>query len=298
MKQIEKTLLRLERNQYGYITLIVSVVFFFAGCFVLIVGLGLIPNPFAIENENWIIKAAGLYLSICGLILFSNSGAALFNDRRKRHFGRRLWKKCYRDYLWDPRGIDDESSEHWKNVLLGIILFSLIVFPLNWLSFFREKSSVVLQAVTLLFDFGMIILLGSLVYFILHTLKYGKSKILFNSFPFFIGGKIDISFLNKGFSKIHCCLRYIEERYERRDSEGDFKRVLVCYELYNEKRVIQTTPQNNRVAITFDLPDNSNWVNNLLGTESIRYWEIELESQQKGVDYCTSFLLPVYHRST
>lgn len=299
MKEIEKTVIRLRENQYGLSSLIIAILLFLAGCYAFLVALNIIASPFSIKGEPWIIKAGGLYLLLCGLLLFTQSAVAQRTNRRKKRLntpGKPQLQKYYLDYLWDPHGINDETADHWKEVLLGAILFSLIIIPLNWISFCGTQTSVVLRAVTLLFDFGMAILLCSLVYFILHGLKYGKSKILFKSFPFFIGEEVDISFLNKGFSKIDCCLRYIEERYERRTTGGDLERIVVCYELYNEQKLIQASPKDRTIDITFALPDNSCWVNNLVGRESIRYWEIELESEQKGVDFSTSFLLPVYHR--
>ena len=47
------------------------------------------------------------------------------------------------------------------------------------------------------------------------------------------------------------------------------------------------------VAIAFDLPDEPLWANRL-GELPIRYWELAVDAEAPGVDFATSFVLPVY----
>ena len=50
------------------------------------------------------------------------------------------------------------------------------------------------------------------------------------------------------------------------------------------------------VEINFDIPDESEWVTELSGTP-VRYWELVVESARPGIDFRTTFPLPVYRRN-
>ena len=139
----------------------------------------------------------------------------------------------------------------------------------------------------------MLVALGSLVYYIMHAVKYGKTKLTFAKFPFSPGEKLTVIFSPNRFSKLHCTLRFVEERLEREQSV-DNKKEIVCYELYNEQQEVTCSAKMEKVPIKFNLPDNPEWTNQLQGTHFINYWELEVEAEHPGIDFHTTFLLPVY----
>ena len=47
------------------------------------------------------------------------------------------------------------------------------------------------------------------------------------------------------------------------------------------------------VPISFDLPADPELANRL-GEAPVRYWELVVEAEEPGVDFATSFVLPVY----
>jgi len=51
----------------------------------------------------------------------------------------------------------------------------------------------------------------------------------------------------------------------------------------------------SRRKVTFDIPDNPEWVTQLSG-KLVRYWELLVETRRRGVDFRTTFPLQVYAR--
>ena len=63
--------------------------------------------------------------------------------------------------------------------------------------------------------------------------------------------------------------------------------------LYEESKELTPGPLQPEVSIQFELPENEDWVNRISGTP-VRYWELHIAAEAVGVDFESSWPLPVY----
>ena len=68
---------------------------------------------------------------------------------------------------------------------------------------------------------------------------------------------------------------------------------LVCYELWRAEKAVEPGTFAPEVTVAFDLPDDPELANRLDGT-NVRYWELAVDAEAPGVDFSTTFVLPVY----
>lgn len=130
-------------------------------------------------------------------------------------------------------------------------------------------------------------LLGIIKYF-----KYGRGKLLFNRFPFFLGDKLEFKISDlppkDQINGMTLNLRFIQE-------EKPENQMVRFWEYYFEQKKfsIQDLDSNGDLPIEWSLPDNSEFTTNL-SERPAKYWELEVKAKTPGVDYHERFLLPIY----
>lgn len=105
----------------------------------------------------------------------------------------------------------------------------------------------------------------------------------------------DVTFTPNRFANIVFTLRFVEEVFEQRGSGRNRSRQLVTYEHYSEEKRVNTSTSSPGASVKFDVPDNPQWVNNMRETPMF-YWELMVEAEVPGIDFKTTFPLPVYAR--
>ncbi len=311
-KKITKSDPQLQQPQHFSGTLILGPLLLFWGGYLILAGLNLLPITTEIllsfkwetfldrllpKSFNWVILIFGCFVLLVSLIIFIKGIRSWLNKRKRIALAKLYRRPWFSDYPWNPKGIHDRTGKIWIHSLFTVIILSIIVIPLNWYVFAHDTIQFGLFLIAAIFlDFIMLFALVSLGYYILYAFKYGTSYISFSKFPFFLGDKMRVSFYPNRFSALNCTLRFVNEVFEKEDPSDDEK-TIICYELYSEQKLIHTSPEIKNVLISFDIPEAGPvWHNQLNGTESIYYWELEIEAEQQGIDYSTSFLLPVYKR--
>ncbi len=312
MKKITKSDPQLQQVQHFSGTFIFGPLFLFWSGYCILAGLNLLPittemflsfrwdnfiNRLLPKSFNWVILLLGCFLLLVSLIIFIKGIRSWLNKRERIALAKQYRQPWFLDYPWDPKGIHDRTGKIWMRSLFAVIILSMIITPLNWYAFAQGTIQFgLLLIAAIFFDLIMLVALWSLCYYILYAAKYGSSYISFSKFPFFPGDKMKVSFSPNRFSVLDCTMRFVKEVLEK-EYPSDDEKTIICYELYCEQRQIQTSPKFTKVPISFDIPETSPvWDNQLNGTKSIYYWELEIEAEQQGVDFSTSFLLPVYQK--
>ena len=127
------------------------------------------------------------------------------------------------------------------------------------------------------------------------------SSLRFNQFPFFLGNKLELTFIIKkklkGAENINAVLTCIKEKYEIRGSGDSKKSVVVCYHLYSETKEIEFPLTEDygslQIPIEFDLPPDEIY-RTQLKVRPPTYWELEIKAETDGMDLLKNFLVPVY----
>ena len=72
---------------------------------------------------------------------------------------------------------------------------------------------------------------------------------------------------------------------------------MVCYQLFHESRTLKgrEVAPSGKLSIEWNLPGDLEFVSTL-SERPARFWELEVKADTPGVDYHSSFLLPIYAR--
>lgn len=273
----------------------------FAGVGAWVAGIGtgvFAPQPGTSALPPWLVIVIGLIFFAVGLYLVAETlrgvaRAALAERLRGAALPWRL------DYSW-PRQLVVHDEVGWSayRSLAGAGAFGAFVAVLHVPIFLEPdpaKLPVMLYVVLGIFD---LITLGLLLHGLLlaaRRLRYGRTRVRFNAFPFYLGANLDVVFEGggalAGMQGLSATLRLVEEAVETHGHGKNRSTRLVCYRAYGEERVLDTDRQG-KASLSFPLPADLPG-NRLLDTPPA-YWELEVRAARPGVDYVGTFLMPVY----
>jgi len=312
MKKITKSDPQLQQVQHFSGTFIFGLLCLFWSGYCILAGLNVLPittemflsfrwdtflNRLLPKSFNWVILLFGCFVLLVSLTIFIQGIRSWLNKRERIALAKQYRQPWFLDYPWDPKGIHDRTGKIWLNSLFATISFAIIAIPLSRYTFSRNPLQFgFLVICTVFIDLIMLVILWSLIYYIFYAIQHGTSYLSFARFPFFPGDKMKVTFSPNRFSALNCTLRYVKEVFEKEDLSDDNK-TIICYELYSEQKLIRCSPGIRKVSISYNIPETTPvWDNQLTGNQSIYYWELEIEAQHPGVDFCTTFLLPVYQQ--
>ena len=153
------------------------------------------------------------------------------------------------------------------------------------------------KGVIVVFDLVVLALIGQFFYNLGQFIKYGNSRLRFNSFPFYLGDKLSVVLvgLPSQVNEVQMDLRFVEEQYEIRGSGKNRSQRVICYQLYHENRTLKgkDISPSGTLALEWDLPGEPE-LTSALSHRPARFWELEVRAETPGVDYHSRFLLPVY----
>ena len=295
MERIAKIDTRLQRTAYGMLALFMGLPFVAIGGFFALAGFGVLRLPARANAPLWVIGGIGIAFALAGLMLMGHSVRGLWYRRRVRQIRRRHPHQPWLyDYPWEPAGIRDVAGRRWLNALLAVLLLAAFLTPFNWWAFLSRDGMIVVQIFTGLFDLILLLAFCTLAYRLLQHAKYGGSYLVFDHFPFVPGEPIKLTFSPNRFERLSATLRYVEERFESR-GYGRHRRISHhSYQHHQQTQMLEADPGQHALTIAFDLPENPAWVTRLTANPSICYWELVVASEQPGIDFRTTFPLPVY----
>lgn len=128
-----------------------------------------------------------------------------------------------------------------------------------------------------IFDLCLLLVAGTALYRVAQFLRFGHARLSFRRFPFHPGDSLQVALSGT-------------------PPDGLNATRLVSYEHFGRQKELVGYAGAPEVEISFEIPDNTEWVTELSGTP-VRYWELVVESSRVGIDYRTTFPLPVYRRN-
>lgn len=269
------------------------------GAWVAGIGAGVFaPQPGTSALPPWLVIAIGLLFFAAGLYLVAGMLRSAARAVRAMRL-RASTMPWLLDYDWPvERAIRDEVGWSAYRSLAGAGAFGAFVAVLHapiLLEPDPAKLPLMLYVVLGIFD---LITLGLLLHGLLlvaRRLRYGRTRVRLKAFPFYAGEALDVAFEGGdtlvGMRGLTATLRLVEEAVEMHGRGRDRGPRLVCYQVYGEARAFDTDRQGN-ASLSFRLP--ADLPGNHLLDAPPTYWELEVRAARPGVDYVSTFLMPVY----
>jgi hypothetical protein len=280
--------------------------FMAAGAAIGLLALGVIPaaageGPPLPSGLAWCLAllffGAGVFLCSIGvraLIAWSRLKA-----RRERH-PHEPWRV---DYPWDPTGTSHNPGSSLPGQLGAAAFMTLLLAPFNYFAFYVPPTDMPLWARGLVgfFDVVLVLVVVGMVMTLVQQAKYGRARLAFQSFPFFLGdtltARLGTSRAIGEFKKLTFTLRCIEERTETRRSGSRTSIQTVCDQLWAEEVALGASAvrEGNEITVRFELPEGD--YGTRLSESPARYWELAVTADTPGLDFSAKFLVPVYSRT-
>ena len=277
--------------------------FMAAGVLLGLVARGVIPARHSASFPDWVPQvmaviffAPGLFVSLMGVDSF------LKNRRTRARQAEHPTEPWLVD-AWEPEGTRDRPRATLGGQLGMTAFLALFLSPFNYVVFLQPQQDVPFFAKALvgLFDFILVLMIVGILSTLWHRARYGRSRLAFGSFPFFLGQGMNVR-LTTGrplgaFKNVVFTLRCIEERSEtRRTTRGSTSSQTHCDQLWAEVVTLNESWALNEgeIPVSFHLPEGD--LGTRLAESPARYWEIEVTADTPGLDYSAVFPVPVYAR--
>ncbi len=247
------------------------------------------------------IIIGGIFVSV-GLWLIAHGIAGYVGNalvsRRKSKWPGEPW---YWDHPWNAEGVGSSGGPMEQlQGLVSQVLWTLILATITWVAYTTEGWGWL--ALVAIFDLAILYSWGLLFYKFGRSLQHQRGRLRFRSFPFFLGGSLEVELLGadrlRGFRSLTVSLRCIREAFESGTGVNSKSRMVVSYQIYEDGRTL--TPDANPITgpdlrISFPLPSGD--YSTRLGKRPPQFWELEITADMPGADYAATFLVPVYARS-
>ena len=207
------------------------------------------------------------------------------------------------EFSWTREGVR-EAPRTTLLGQLGLALFlSIFLTPFNYFVFFspEEQAPFFAKAIVVLFDLILVLVVVGVLYTIVQRARFGFSSVAFDSFPYFLGGRLSAR-LQPGlgigrFDKMTLTLRCIEEVTETVRHGNKTTTSTRCEQVWSDSIEMAQGGSlgSDPIPFWFDLPSGEGLTTQLSASPS-RYWELEAKAERPGVDYLATFLLPIYER--
>ncbi|MBI5211164.1 MAG: hypothetical protein HY927_14425 [Elusimicrobia bacterium] len=268
-----------------------------AGVFMIAMGLG---HTRAKGNApGGVLAAMGVCFAAAGVMVIVQGfqvhrTETLRAEGKNRDPGRPwLW-----DHAWDPTGTDDDGVEVTAGSLVWGAFIALFMVPFNWWAFFSKEGNIFVGAITGLFDAISLALLAHGLYRLSVGLKYGRSRLRFESFPFYMGETARVALLAaerlEGARSLKAKLSCLKGRIIRDDES---ERV-VMEPIYEEEKGLggaRAAPIGGQIPLSFDIPADQGLPTALSEPVPVQ-WRLDLTADTEGLDFRAGFRLPVYRR--
>jgi len=303
VKRERKELAKQPRGQIGlppWALLVFCVPFIGVGAAAILAGAGFLPlEKLELEDvPQWVMFLFGAAFLLLGLVVLVTT---LQEQKRKAKAKKAPASMAYiYEHSWSQRWVHDDTGSAMRKTMSSIIILGGFLIPfhgiLYYFIFVREEGGKWIAYIFLgIFDLILLLMLMTLIYLAIKRLVFGRRKVTFNSFPYYLGEKLTATFEGgkklKNLNRIDIALRCVEEAVESRPSGSASSPRLTCYRVYEDK-IQRPTDAHGRADISFDIPQA------LPGTQLTKmpptYWELVIDAKLPGMDYQGVFLMPVY----
>jgi hypothetical protein len=288
----------------GWTGVVLGGLMFFLGGGIAAVGLGWIEvDPDSVHAPGWVLAMVGAIFGLAGLYVLPTGVREILAQRRREHeLLRRPAEPWLADRDWDPRGSTFTGSGRFLRSAVGVGFVAVFLTPFHWWAFFSDDDTIMVKLIVGLFDLFLLFVVFETVRRFLAMLRYGRSEVLYDTFPFFVGEELSVQFrrpANAVFTRLTFALQCVEERLETSGSGKNRSAKQVPYALWQEEVVVDEAdgagmPLEDH-PLRFDLPADR--PGNRLGERPPTYWMLKVTGVAAGPDYEGRFLLPVYERA-
>jgi len=256
---------------------------------------------------GWLGWAVSLIFFLPGAFVFVQGLKGLFDAARvKRLRQRHPHEPWLVEYPWDPQGVAADSRGGILSQLGVTAFLAVFLAPFNYFVFFGPEASdipLMPRGIVAFFDLIPLLLVAGIVTTLWHGAKYGRSRLAFDSFPFYLGERLGARFSTSHafgeFNRMTFTLRCVEENAEtyRTTSNSSSTRVR-CDQLWADEIVLERGGAfyHEAFPLAFKLPDGD--LGSRLVDSPSRYWELEVKADTPGLDFAARFLVPVYRRAS
>jgi len=276
-----------------------------AGIALILVGQKILPvAPSRVYAPYWVLSNFGGVLAIGGIIAWIKvAREKLFVRRRKNLSALHPHSAVFADYPWNPQGITKSPWSKVQQSLASSLFFAAFLTPFNWWAWRSDSRSWLIGAIVSLFDLLLALAVVELIRRTLVALKYGKSGIEFETFPFITGDCVNLKWLvPSGFTHVKSItfvLRCVEEWTETK-GVGDDKTISLIHEqLWAATRttegMVNILP-GAWLSLSYEIPATAPG-SCLSGEPRITYWELDICVTAAGVDFEERYLVPVYQNA-
>jgi len=252
---------------------------------------------------DWLIVLVAAMFFAAGLFLFIHGiGGVARKAAYRREAAQRPGEPWLCDHHWRREGIAFSAFNDMVGRLLAAMIWTAFLAPFAWVGLNVRGAWPFLAAVVI---FG---LLGLIFWFrwaqmLVDLLCYGNSFLTYEDFPFALGGILRARLRSphhvSAIDQLTLTLRCVQEKYVTSGTGENRQTNVVCYELYKDivtyDRDRITGLAGNDIPVEFRVPADQP-TTKLAATPPI-YWEIEAKGKARGVDYEAVFLVPVYKLS-
>ncbi|MHC4859691.1 MAG: hypothetical protein ACYTDY_06335, partial [Planctomycetota bacterium] len=196
-----------------------GVVFLGLGMLVVAIGMEWIEvDESSVHAPRWVLTTVGAVFGLPGLVLLL-AGLRRFRrlSRRKRVLADQPDRPWHADHAWSPRGEVATGARPFFLALSRTLFFGVFLVPFNWWAWISGEGGVMVKVIVGLFDAGLVLSVLHAGLLFLRLLRYGKSELVYDEFPFFAGGEVSLRFRRPGtaaFHRLPLSLRCVEEVVE------------------------------------------------------------------------------------
>lgn len=280
-------------------------VFVAFGTVITLIGWKIIPvAPSGVHAPYWILSLFGGIFGASGMIVWAMALQEWLQVKRRQALAARHPRsEVFADYPWNPKGITKSPWSLVGKSLCAILLGAEFLTPFNWWAWGATDSSLMIKIIVSLFDLGLAFGVIELVRQILVALKYGNSRVEYETFPCHTGGRVGLRwFAPSGIentTSVTFVLRCVEEWLESTGTGEDRSSCLIHEQLWAASRGTESRVDirpNRPLSLAFDVPGAASG-SNLSGKLRIIFWELDVCAEAPGVDFQECYLVPVYAKA-
>lgn len=186
------------------------------------------------------------------------------------------------------------------------ILWTAVIVTNAWFWRTQEEFTALQLIPYYLIHALFLIPVGLSVYGFLQWLKFGSSDVRFAQFPYYLGERCEFRFVKSRrlrAEKLRFALVCYEEIDAKTEVPAGESRIsgggVAPYRIYRDELEVEIPEmdrgRNVEVAVEFMLPDKVD-LSTQLEQLPITYWELEVRAELPGLDFKSTFLIPIYAR--
>ncbi len=285
---------------YGWPAILFGLPFIGIGVLILLRAANVITSG-DIHAPNWVLGTIGTVFAVVGLLFAFSGGKDVLRQLRLRRWTLQHPQEPWMaDHRWDITGSSDELGKNIVRTFFFAAFLALFLVPFNYIGL--VKGDLVFGFVSLAFDAAILAMLGYGFYLLARRIKYGRTRIRFAQFPLFLNDVAEVSFVpGRGWSaydRITFTLRCVEEVIETSGHGKNRRTTISRYQVYADVFEVSGPGRfdatDAALPVTFLLPHDGPCTR--LAQSPPTYWELEVKAATPGIDFCATYLLPVYTR--